>query len=83
MNVAEDTIKLKNHVDGMIKTIEAGDYAYVKDGYHGDDKGGPYDVLFQRHCNKIVAKLVSLGYEYTTNHGFGCRDFSFSKPIEL
>jgi hypothetical protein len=81
--VAEDTIKIKAFIQRCVDSMEAGDYAYVCDGYHGGSNGDKYDTTIQKYSNKIVTKLLSLGYIYTTNHGFGCRDWSFSKEIEL
>jgi len=83
MSVIEDTKKLKDFIDKCVERMENNGYAYVSDGYSGGNNGGQYDNLMQAHANKIVAKLVSLGYEYTTNHGHGCKDWSFSKKIDL
>jgi hypothetical protein len=49
----------------------------------GDNSGGVFDYVVQQHANKIVDKLTSLGYIYTTNHGHGCKDWRFSKDFEL
>jgi hypothetical protein len=81
--VAEDLEKVKAFVDKCIESLENGDYAYICDGYQGGNDGGKYDNTIQSHANKIVSKLVSLGYSYTTNHGFGCKDWKFYKEIEL
>jgi len=81
--VANDIDKVKAFVDGCVETLENGDYAYVCSGYSGDSSGGKYDRVVQAHSSKIVSKLVSLGYLYTTNHGFGCYDWKFYKEIEL
>jgi hypothetical protein len=78
-----DTRILTNFINSSVETLEKGEATYVKDGYSYDNKGGVYDEIIQRHSNKIVAKLLSLGYEYTTNHGFGCKDWRFTKKITL
>ena len=81
--VAQDIEKVKAFVDKCIESLEKGDYAYVCDGYNGDNDGGKYDRLIQSYANKIVSKLTSLGYKHTTNHGHGCKDWRFYKEIEL
>ena len=75
--------KVKDYVNRCIETLENDNYARVKSGYNGDNKGGVYDKVIQRHANKIVSKLVSLGYIYTTDHGYGCYDWTFCKEIDL
>ena len=71
---------LKDYLDRLIKNLEEGEPAYVKGGYlEHDDEASVIDA----NCSKIVTKLISLGYEYTTNHGYGCKDYTFLKPIEL
>ena len=81
--VAKDIEKVKSFVDRCVESLENGDYAYVCDGYQGDNSGGKYDNTIQSHANKIVRKLLSLGYIHTTNHGFGCKDWKFYKEIDL
>jgi len=81
--VAQDTEKVKAFIDKCVESLEKGDYAYVCDGYQGGNDGGKYDNTIQQYSSKIVSKLVSLGYVYTTNHGFGCYDWKFYKEIEL
>lgn len=83
MSVKTDVDKVKTFVDNCVKSLENDNYAYVCDGYIGDNSGGKYDNVIQRHADKIVKKLVSLGYIYTTNHGFGCKDWSFTKEFDL
>jgi len=75
--------KVKDYASNCIETLEKGNYAYVCSGYDGDSSGGKYDIIVQRYADKIVSKLVSLGYIYTTNHGFGCRDWLFTKNFEI
>ena len=75
--------KVKDFTSKCIDTLEKGNYAYICNGYIGGNDGDKYDSLIQRHSNKIISKLVSLGYIYTTNHGFGCYDWSFSKDFEI
>lgn len=81
--VLEDIEKVKNFIDKCIETLEEGNYVYVCDGYNGSSDGGKYDSVIQSYANKIVSKLSSLGYVYTTNHGFGCRDWKFYKEFDL
>ncbi len=78
--IAEDTKILKEYVDRQIENIEKGDYAYITGGYL---RHGHKDNLIESNCSTIVDKLQSLGYTATTNHGFGCLDYKFSKPIRL
>ena len=81
--VAEDTKKVKAFIDGCVESLEKGEYAYVSDGYIGNIDGGRYDNTIQKYSARIVKKLLSLGYIHTTNHGFGCKDWSFSKEIDF
>lgn len=78
--VEEDTKILKDFIDESVERMEKGEYAYVTGGYCTYNHR---DSVLNDHCDKIVNKLVSLGYEYTTNHGFGCKDYKFSKKIVL
>jgi hypothetical protein len=78
-----DIKKVKNFVQGCITSLEEENYAMVRSGYMGDNSGGAFDYVVQQHANKIVDKLTSLGYIYTTNHGHGCKDWRFSKDFEL
>lgn len=75
--------KVKDYLSDCIQSLESGDCAYVVSGYHGDSKGGKYDRDVQRHAHKIVSKLSSLGYTYTTRHGHGCYDWIFEKDFQL
>lgn len=75
--------KVKDYANRCIETLEKDNYARVSSGYNGDNSGGVYDNVVQRNAHKIVSKLVSLGYIYTTNHGYGCYDWSFSKDFEI
>ena len=79
----EEIQKVKDFASRCIETLEKDNYAYVCSGYSGGSDGDKYDSVVQRHANKIVSKLVSLGYIYTTNHGFGCYDWSFTKDFEI
>tara|TARA_R110000803_G_C11946229_1_gene317135 strand:- start:243 stop:497 length:255 start_codon:yes stop_codon:yes gene_type:complete len=81
--VIEDFEKVKVFVDRCVASLEKGDYAYICDGYQGGSDGGKYDNTIQSYSSKIVNKLLSLGYIYTTNHGFGCKDWKFYKEIDL
>jgi hypothetical protein len=79
----EEIQKVKDFASRCIETLETRNYAYVASGYSGDNSGGKFDSTVQRYADKIVSKLVGLGYIYTTNHGYGCRDWSFTKDFEI
>ena len=84
MNTMEqDLQKVRDFVAKCIESLEKGDYARVCSGYSGSSDGGKYDYVVQRNAQKIVSKLSSLGYTYTTNHGYGCYDWTFQKEFEL
>ena len=71
---------LKEFIDDSVSDIESGKRVLVRGGYiHGTEK----ERVIDRNCDIIVQKLSSMGYTYTTNHGFGCFDYWFSKPMEL
>ena len=76
----EITLILKEYIARGIKQMEEGGTFYVSGGYI---KHTYKDRIIDRNCDKIVNHLRSKGYEYTTNHGFGCKDYTFTKPIEL
>ena len=78
--VEEDTQILKDYIAEQVERLERGDYAYIRGGYNTHSYK---DSVIDTNCARIVNKLSSLGYDYTTNHGYGCRDYKFSKPIEL
>jgi hypothetical protein len=80
--VQRDMEKVNAFIQDCITSLEKGDYAYVKSGYDFRNDGGCYDRTIQLSAVRIVDKLVSLGYRYTTNHGYGCRDWTFYKNIE-
>ena len=79
----EDVQKVRNYVARCVESLEKNNYASVSSGYNSSNDGGEYDHVIQRHASKIVSKLVSLGYIYTTNHGFGCYDWRFCKDFEI
>lgn len=79
----QDVQKVKDYVVRCIESLEKDNYARVCSGYSTSSDGGKYDYAVQRHARKIVSKLVSLGYIYTTNHGFGCYDWTFEKDFEI
>jgi len=85
MGQVEKGIELvKSYVDRCIANLEKGEYAYVCDGYSGNNReDSMYNTVIQSYSNKIVSKLTSLKYKYTTNHGHGCKDWKFYKDIEL
>ena len=76
----EMTMILKEHIANGIEQMEKGDTFYVSGGYikHTDR-----ERVIDKNCDRIVSQLISKGYEYTTNHGHGCKDYEFFKPIEL
>ena len=77
----EETTKiLEEYIEECVTTLDKGSTVRVTGGYRVYNKK---DTILQRYCETIVRKLSSLGYEYTTNHGFGCYDYIFSKPIKL
>jgi hypothetical protein len=75
-----ETQILKDHLATLIASLEKGESCSVSGGYITHEYKSN---LIDKNCGKIVSKLVSLGYEYTTNHGFGCKDYRFTKKIEL
>lgn len=76
----KDTEILKTFIEESVQTLERGENVYVTGGYLNHC----YKTrVLDEYCSKIVSKLSSLGYEYTTNHGHGCRDYKFSKKIDL
>ena len=76
----EITIILKDYIANAIEHLEEGNSFHVSGGYRTHTYK---DKIIDRNCDKIVNHLRSKGYEYTTNHGFGCKDYTFTKPIEL
>lgn len=76
----KDTRILKDYVNKCVENLEKGEKELIRGGYINHSYK---DSLIDSNCSKIVSKLSSLGYEYTTNHGHGCRDYWFSKKIEL
>lgn len=71
---------LKEYIANKVETLEKGEATYVYGGYIHHNYN---DNLIDSNCSKIVTKLTSLGYEATTNHGHGCRDYRFTKVIDL
>ncbi len=71
---------LKAELAKMVVKLEKGNSVRLSKGYvvHSHE-----DKTLQDYCDKLVNKLHSLGYESTTNHGFGCYDWRFTKKIEL
>lgn len=76
----KDTEILKTYVENIVEDLEAGNSRLITGGYIRHTYN---ENLIDVHCNKIVNKLIDLGYEYTTNHGHGCKDYRFTKKIEL
>ena len=79
----QDVQKVRDYVARCIESLEKDNYASVCSGYSSSNDGGSFDYVIQRHARKIVSKLESLGYIYTTNHGFGCYDWRFEKDFEI
>ena len=78
--VAEETQILKDFIAKSVKNMDKGGTAYVTGGYCTYNHK---DSVLEKHHQKLVNKLHSLGYESTTNHGHGCKDWAFTKKIEL
>lgn len=76
----KETRILKEFIDKSVVSLDKGDSVLVSGGYIQHDDTAR---ILDKHCSKIVNKLTSLGYEYTINHGFGCKDYRFMKKIEL
>lgn len=76
----EETQILKDFITKAVETIEKGGKAYVTGNYCTYNHK---DSVLDKHHQKLVNKLYSLGYESTTNHGHGCKDWAFMKPINL
>ena len=71
---------LKEYVEDCIDRLEKGNLVVVRGGYNNHTFK---DIVIDDNCNKIAAKLIELGYHYTTNHGHGCYDYHFLKKIKL
>lgn len=71
---------LTEEVKSLIERLEQGREVLVRGGYIFHSYK---ERIIDRNCGNIVAKLVSLGYTYTSNHGHGCRDYHFTKNIEI
>jgi hypothetical protein len=76
----EITKILKDKIERSVKEIEAGGSAHVSGGYLRHSRE---EKIIDSHCSNIFNKLVSLGYEYTDWSGHGCKDYTFTKKIEL
>ena len=76
----KDTQVLQNCLANMVKTLDNGDSILVTGGY---SRHGYEDRLIESNCSNIVSKLLDLGYAYTSNHGYGCLDYRFTKKITL
>lgn len=75
-----ETKILKDFIAKAVKRLEDGGTAYVTGNYCTYNY---VDSVLDKYHQKLVNKLHSLGYESTTNHGFGCKDWAFMKKIEL
>ena len=75
-----DTQVLQDYLANKVKALDKGDSVLVTGGYcrHGYE-----DRLIESNCSNIVSKLLDLGYTYTSNHGYGCLDYRFTKEIKL
>jgi len=76
----ETTEILKDYIEDCVNRLEKGNLVVVRGGYSNHTFK---DIVIDKNYNKIVNKLVELGYEYTTNHGSGCYDYHFLKKIKL
>lgn len=81
MNEYEESKQvLEDYVKECVNQLEKGESVRITGGYQAYNRK---DSILQRHYQLIVQKLSELGYKYTTNHGYGCYDYIFLKPIEL
>ena len=71
---------ITDYVKDCIKKLEAGQSVLVRGGYQWHTYK---ESIIDKHCHTIVQKLYGLGYRYTTNHGHGCYDYTFLKPINI
>ena len=78
--IVEETQILKDFIAESVEKMDKGGVAYVSGNYCTYNHK---DGVLDRHHQKLVSKLHSLGYESTTNHGHGCLDWRFTKKIEL
>ena len=76
----KDTQILKDCIERKVEDLEKGECAYVSGGYI---QRGYEENVIDSNCYNIVQKLLELGYTYTSNHGFGCLDYRFTKKIVL
>ena len=76
---SKETRVVQDFIDISVKSLEEGESVYVSGGYiqSGDKR------ILDRNCDVIVNLLSSKGYTYTTNHGYGCRDYRFMKQLNL
>jgi len=76
----EETLILKEWLSKAIENLDKGGAEFLSSGYivytHKD-------TVLQRNCHLLISKLTDLGYTHTTNHGYGCYDWRFTKRIEL
>ena len=76
----KDTQVIQGYISNKIDALEQGNTVLVRGGYiHYTYE----DRLIDSHCSSIVSKLLDLGYSYTSNHGYGCKDYRFTKKIIL
>lgn len=71
---------LKDEIKSLIERLEQGREVLVRSGYVAYTNR---ERIIYRYCETIVQKLISLGYSYSTNHGHGCKDYHFTKKIEI
>lgn len=76
----KESIIVSDYLKSCIKEIEAGEKVHVTGGYLQTKYK---EKILDNHCETIVRKLKSLGYVATTNHGFGCKDYFFTKPLKI
>jgi len=76
----KDTQIIQGYISDKIDALEKGNVVLVRGGYI---QYGYEERLIDSYCSKIVSKLLDLGYSYTSNHGYGCKDYRFTKKIIL
>ena len=76
---SKETRVVQDFINMSVKSLEEGEPVYVSGGYiqSGDNS------ILDRNCDVIVNHLSSKGYTYTTNHGYGCKDYKFMKQLKL
>lgn len=76
----EITKILEDELVSIIEKLEKGESVLVRGGYVNHSYK---DRTIDMHHQTLVSKLTALEYQYTSNHGHGCYDYHFTKPIKL